>query len=431
VEKMNPTDPNTNVTPSASSSDPAPATPVAPSDPAATPVPAQDITPPIPTTPAGSATVTPDPSAPATTAPASPLPVSSTPKKSKRKWLVLGLVALVVVAAAAYWLMHGKAKPAAPATSTAPTLRVGFSMDTLKELRWQKDKQYMTDNAAKMGVQLTTLIANGDDKQQVADIENLISQKVDVLIVVPHNSAAVAPELAKAHAAGIKVLSYDRLILGGDVDYYVSFDNTQVGVNEAKYVVDHLPAGKVAKVAYVAGAPTDNNATQITQGVHSVVDPLVKAGKIQLVYEKPTDDWLPDNAYNGLKAFLATNKTVDGVICANDSTAFGAIHALQEVGLDGKVPVTGQDADLTAIKRLIVGTQTMTNYKSIKELTNRAMIMAVDIAKKKAPETNATTDNQLKKVPSYLLQPTPVTKDNIKDTVIKDGFYTEQEVYGS
>jgi len=358
-------------------------------------------------------------------------PVEESPQKSK-KWL-WALVALVVLAAIGFGvvsLTHKKpAASVAKTTAPAKVVRIGISMDTHKELRWQKDEQYLQDDAKKVGALTSVLVADGDDAVQVSQIENFISQKVDVLIVVPHSSDAVVPAIAEAHKAGIKVISYDRLALGSDVDFYVSFNNEQVGKNSAQYVVDALPAGKVAKVAIVGGAPTDNNATLIHTGAMTVLDPLVKSGKLQVVYDQPTTDWKPDLAYSNLKAFLDKGNVVDGVIAGNDGTAFGAIQALQEKGLAGKVPVTGQDADLAAVQRIVDGTQTMTNYKSVKDLAKRAIQIAVDFGNNRVPETNAVSDNHLKQVNSYLLQPVPVTKTNIMQTVVKDGWLTEKDIY--
>lgn len=354
--------------------------------------------------------------------------------KSNKLWKVAAVSALALlvlsVGGLAAWKILKVASPVVvPVQANSKTIRIGISMDTIKEQRWTKDLQYLQDAAKQHGASTTILVADGDDATQILQIENLISQKVDVLIVVPHSSTAVAPAIKEAHDAGIKVISYDRLTLGSFVDLYVSFNNEQVGKNSAQYVVNVLPQGKIAKIAYVGGALTDNNAAQIKTGAMSVLDPLIKAGKIALVYDEPTDNWLPDAAYKNLKTYLAKGNLVDGVVAANDATAFGAIQALQEKGLAGKIPVTGQDADLPALQRIVEGTQTMTNYKSIKDLANRTIQSAIDLANGKVPESNASLDNGMMQVKSYLLQPVPVTKDNIMQTVVKDGFLTEKEIY--
>jgi D-xylose transport system substrate-binding protein len=349
-------------------------------------------------------------------------------KKKSKKWHVIAAIGLVVVVALgvlAYLLLRTPAQ-----VTTEPSIRIGLSLDTYQESRWEKDKQYLEEYAKDSDAKLTTVIADGNADLQIQQVENLISQKVDVLVIVPHDAASIAPVIEKAHTAGIKVLSYDRLILNSDVDIYVSFDNEQVGKNSAQYVVDALSTKTGAKIAYVGGAPTDNNATLIKKGAMSVLTPLIESGKVELVYDVPTIEWKPDLAYVNLKAFLDKGNTVDGVIAGNDGTAFGAIRALQESNITG-IPVTGQDAELTAIQRLIAGTQLMTNYKSIKSLAAKTIEIAIDLANGKSPEQNATIANGFKDVPSFLLTPIPVTKTNINDTVIKDEFYTEAQVYGT
>jgi D-xylose transport system substrate-binding protein len=347
-------------------------------------------------------------------------------KKKSKKWLWIAIASAVIIALAivGYFLATAPAKIASKSS-----VRIGLSLDTYQESRWEKDRQYIKERAEASGAKVTTMIADGDDQLQIEQVENLISQRVDVLVIVPHDAKTIAPVIEEAHKAGIKVLSYDRLILDSDVDIYVSFDNEQVGKNSAQYVVDALATKTGAKIAYVGGAPTDNNATLIKKGVMSVLTPLIASGKVKLVYDVPTADWKPDLAYTSLKAYLDKGNVVDGVIAANDGTAFGAIRALQESGING-IPVTGQDAELTAIQRLIAGTQLMTNYKSIKSLASQAVDIAIDMAHGKAPTQNAKINNGFKDVPSYLLTPVPVTKANIDATVIKDGYYTTAEVYG-
>lgn len=163
----------------------------------------------------------------------------------------------------------------------------------------------------------------------------------------------------------------------------------------------------------------------------SVLDPLVKAGKIKLVYNVFTKDWSPSEAYANFKKFLDRGGSVDAVVTAYDGLAYGAIQALAEHHLDGKVPVSGQDAELTAIQRILRGTQTVTIYKPGRLLAEKAIEAAVDFANGKVPESNATVNNKTANIKSYLFDSVPVTKNTIEGTVIKYGHYTEVEVYGT
>jgi D-xylose transport system substrate-binding protein len=299
-------------------------------------------------------------------------------------------------------------------------------MDSLKEDRWKTDRDQMIKFAEQQGATVVVLAANGDDQLQIYQIENLIIQKVDVLIIIPHSAKAVAPMIAKAHQAGIKVISYDRLITDPNVDLYVSFDNEQVGKLQAEAVIN---AGAKGMLAYVGGAPTDNNSVLLKKGAMSVLTPLVKSGQISIGYDQPTADWSPDLAYTNLKKFLSTGKNVQGVVAANDGTAGGVIRALAEVDLAGKVPVSGQDAELSALQRIVVGTQTATVYKSIYLLAEKTIEEAMLLANKKTPLTNSSVMVETDSVPAYFIEPVLVTKQNLDSTVIKDGFHTRAEVY--
>ncbi|QIB26958.1 D-xylose ABC transporter substrate-binding protein [Caloranaerobacter azorensis] len=304
---------------------------------------------------------------------------------------------------------------------------IGFSMDTLKEERWQKDRDTLMARAKELGVKILIQAANGDDNKQIAQAENLISQGVDVLMVAPHNAEVAATIVEAAHEEGIPVLSYDRLIKNSDVDVYVSFDNEKVGELQAEYVTKLVPKGNYV---YIGGAPTDNNAHLFRKGAMNVLKPLIEKGDIKLVYDQMSKDWQPSEAQKHMENALTANKNkIDAVICANDGTAGGAISALSEQQLAGKVPVTGQDAELAACQRIVEGMQTMTVYKPIPKLAETALDVAIKLAKKEKVETNGTVNNGKIDVPSVLLEPIVVDKNNMMDTIIKDGYHPYEEVY--
>ena len=352
----------------------------------------------------------------------------------QKLWVIYigaAVIAICIAGTIAYLLVTGISPPS-NTTAGQKLIRVGLSMDTLSELRWQSDKDLLTQRAAQDGATLVTEVANSDDATQISQIEDLIAQKVDVIIIIAHNAQALSAAINDAHTAGIKVVAYDRLILNSDVDLYVSFDSTKVGEYAAQYVLQAVPAStSPVHVAYIGGAPTDNNAALVRNGAMSVLGPLISSGKVVLVLDKPTDNWDPQIAYENMKTFLDAGGKVDAVVAANDGTAGGVIQALSEHGLAGKVPLSGQDADLPALQRIVQGTQTVTSYKPIAQEAQVAMDDAVGLAKGTDPEVNTTVDNGLKSVPSYLIDPIPVTKDNIKETVIADGFHSAIEIYGT
>jgi D-xylose transport system substrate-binding protein len=304
---------------------------------------------------------------------------------------------------------------------------IGFSMATLQEERWQKDRDFFVAAAEKLGAEVNVQAANNDDAKQIQQAESLISQGVDVLVVVPNNAEATAAIVEKAHAANIKVIAYDRLIKNSDLDLYVSFDNERVGEMQATAITKLVPKGKYV---YIGGADTDNNAHLFKKGAFNILQPLIDSGDIEVVYDQFTKEWNPANALANMEnALTANSNMIDAVVAANDGTAGGVIQALASQGLDGKVPVSGQDAELAAAQRIVEGTQSMTVYKPIKNLAEKVAEIAVQIANGEDIKTDKVINNGKIDVPSILLDPTAVDKSNIDATLIADGFHTKEDVY--
>jgi len=278
--------------------------------------------------------------------------------------------------------------------------------------------------------------ANQDATQQLSQAEAALTNGAQVLVLDPVDSAAAATIADKAKAQGVPVIAYDRLILNSDgVNYYISFDNEEVGKLQAQSLVDDLNSMGVQNptIVMINGSPTDNNAGLFKQGAHSVFDPLVADGKLTIAKEYDTPDWSPDQAQNEMQqALTALGNKVDGVYAANDGTASGAIAAMKAAGIDPLPPVTGQDAELAGIQRILAGEQYMTVYKAIKPEAEAAAQLAYDLLTQTqvpADMTNGkTVNNGSYDVPSVLLTPIAVTKDNIKDTVVKDNFWTVDQI---
>ena len=313
----------------------------------------------------------------------------------------------------------------AAATAFAAEKRpvIGLSLDTLKEERWQRDRDTFIAEAGKRGASVIVQSANSDDTRQVRDVEALVSRGVDVLVIVPHNGAAMTRAVRSANEAKIPVIAYDRLILNAPINYYLSFDNVKVGEAQASYLAARLPAGHPAKVVRIYGAPTDNNAKLFKQGQDQVLAPLIASGRVTVVHEDWALDWKPENAKRILNAALTKHREIDAVLASNDGTAGGAIQALQEDGLAGKVLVTGQDADLAACQRILRGTQAMTIYKPLKNLAALAAQVAVDVARGQRPTTAVTIPNGARDVPAIFEKIISVDRDNLQATVVADGFH--------
>jgi len=307
---------------------------------------------------------------------------------------------------------------------------IGLSLDTLKEARWQADRDLFVKRAGELGVKVDVQSANGDDNQQIRDVESLLTSGIKVLVIVPHDGVAMARAVEMAHKAGVPVISYDRLIRNSDVDLYLSFDNVKVGELQAQYIVNKLPGGK-GRIVRVYGSPTDNNAKLFKQGQDNILNPLIKKGDIKVVRQDWAEDWKPENAKRIVNAAITDSSgKFDAVLASNDGTAGGAVQALLEAGLGGKVIVTGQDAELAACQRIARGTQSMTIYKPLKVLAAKAAEAAATMAKGKPIVAKETVNNGKIDVPSIFNEVFTVTKENLRDTVVKDGFLKEQDIFG-
>jgi D-xylose transport system substrate-binding protein len=338
-------------------------------------------------------------------------------------------ITLLLVVAFAVRCSQPSEKPGpAPARTEGKKIRIGFSMDTLKEERWHRDRDLLVKRARELGAEVLVQAANGNDALQNSQAENMLTQGVDILLVAPHNGKSAAVIVEAAHKAGVPVIAYDRLINDADVDLYLSFDNERVGQMQAEYLVQRRPKGSYV---VIGGAPTDNNAHLYHEGQMKVLDPLVKRGEIRIVADQWARDWLAVEALKIMEnALTRTANQVDAVVAANDGVAGGAIQALTEQNLAGKTLVSGQDAELSACQRIAAGTQSMTVYKPIQRLAYKAAEVAVKLARKQPHgETTRGVPNGKLDVPSILLEPIAVDKNNLVSTVIADGYQKLEEVY--
>ncbi|HEX6178842.1 MAG TPA: substrate-binding domain-containing protein [Thermoanaerobaculia bacterium] len=308
-------------------------------------------------------------------------------------------------------------------------VRIGFSMDTLKEERWQRDKALVEQRAKEIGAVLDVQVANGDDSVQVNQANNMLTKGVDVLIVAPHNGEIAASIVEAAHRRGVPVISYDRLIRNSDVDLYISHQVEKMGEMQAQYALERKPKGNYV---LIGGAPSDNNALLLRKGQMNVLEPAVKRGDIKIISQQFAREWKAEEALRITEdALTRTGNKIDAIIASNDGTAGGAISALDAVGLAGKVLVTGQDAQKDAIQRIVRGTQTMTIYKQIQPLAYGAVDAAVKLARKEPVEAKDKVNNGKIDVPSILLAPIAVDKANVDQTVIAEGYHKREEIYGA
>lgn len=324
---------------------------------------------------------------------------------------------------------------------------VGIALPTKSGERWVADGKYMKKEFKAAGYKVDMQYAEDVVENQVSQIENMITKGVDVLVVGAIDGEALSSVLDKAASEDIKVIAYDRLIRKSkNVDYYATFDNFKVGVLQGQYIEDKLGLkdGKGPfNVELFAGSPDDNNATFFFNGAMSVLDPYIKSGKLvvksgQTKFEQvATLRWDGATAQARMENLLSANYTsakVDVVLSPNDGLAHGIITALKAVGYgtgSKAYPIiTGQDAEVQGVKSIIAGEQSMTIFKDTRELAKVAVNMVGAILKGDKPEINdeKTYNNGEKIVPSYLLTPTAVSKDNYKEVVIDSGYLTEDQL---
>jgi D-xylose transport system substrate-binding protein len=298
--------------------------------------------------------------------------------------------------------------------------KIGFSLEAMKGERWQTDLSSFETRAKQLGAEVISRDADGDDDRQFQQVKDMIKSGVQVLVLLAHDNAKANQMVDAAKSAHVKVISYDRLVLNSDVDLYVSFDRLEIGRMQAEYLLKQAPVGNYV---LIAGSPNDAGAKTLHEAQMKVLQPHMDRGEIKVIADSYTKDWLPSEAYLFmLKAIESTHGQIAAVLASNDGLAGGAIQALREHNLAGKVAVSGQDADLAAVICIAQGAQSMTVYKSVMNEAVTAAEQAVRLAKGEKTHADGAINNGKTMVPTIMLKPVVVTRDNIKTTVVKDGF---------
>ena len=330
---------------------------------------------------------------------------------------------------------------------------VGISMpDKLLE-RWNHDGIFLKEHFEKEGCEVILKYADNLIDTQISDIRSMIDGGADLLVITAVDGAALSSVLDKAKSQGIKIIAYDRLLMNSPaVDYYVSYDNYKVGVLQAEYIISALRLEKSSQtktIEFVTGDPVDNNARYFYQGAVDTLMPYLESGKLSVLsnqqgfYETSTAQWSTDIAQQRLQIILNSyypeNVRLDAVLCANDSTALGATRALEsDYAGKNNVVVTGQDADVANIYSIIEGKQSMTVFKALRDESVVAVALGLSILSDETPDAELITrsgwkfecsynttdyDNGSKIIPSYLLSPITITKDNLEKELFDTGYY--------
>ncbi len=298
--------------------------------------------------------------------------------------------------------------------------KIGFLLDSLKVERWQTDFDSFKKRAEELGASVELADADGNDDLQFKQARKLIDQHVKALVIVPHDTGKAARIVEFAKSKGVPVIAYDRMIPNSDLDFFVGVDTVAIGEMQANSLTAVAPKGNYV---LLEGAPTDSNAHLILEGQKKALQPFVDRGDIKIVAEVWCPDWKPLEAYTRLADVIEKNQgQIAAIVASNDGTAGGAVQALEERKLDGKVAVSGQDADLAAIIRILKDTQTMTVYKPLASLASQAAEAAVALANGQQPKPSGSISNGKHAVPAIFGPVVAVNKLNVNSTVIKDGF---------
>lgn len=303
--------------------------------------------------------------------------------------------------------------------------KVGLLLDSYVIDRWYLDQKLFTDKVKELGGEVQIEVPHGDPAEQVRLGKKLIADGCKVIVIVPTDARKAAEIVTAAKAARVPVVSYDRLILSKDLSFYISYNNIKVGNLQAEYAVKKVPKGNYL---LLNGPTSDNNAILFRNGQMNILQPKVKSGEIKILADFILNDWSEIESLMKVDEFLSSStEKPDVILAANDAIASGAIQSLPKE-LAGKVVVTGQDADLLAIKNIIAGNQSMTIYKPIKPLAHQAAEIAIKLAKGEEIQNKTKLKNGDFEIDAILLDPLAVDKNNYKETVVQDGHVSLAEI---
>jgi D-xylose transport system substrate-binding protein len=314
------------------------------------------------------------------------------------------------------------------------SVTIGFSIatDTFIIERWNKDMKVFSAAAQELGAAVIVQLSAGGSREQIAQINYLVNQHIDILVVIAHDTEVLAEAVKQVRDAGIPVIAYDRLIMGIPLDAYISFDSREVGRMFGAALLRAMPRGNYL---VVNGSVHDSNSYEINAGLHELIDPAVGRGEISLVREIWLEEWSFDEALEKIGAIFEETLDrdaafrIDAISCGNDQIAGAVVQLLAERRLAGNVVVVGQDAELISCQHIMEGVQLMTVYKPIGRLAARAARLAMDIAGGKPLSPDLLLDNRSGvPIPAYLEAPIAVYKENM-EVVIKDGFHSYEDIY--
>jgi len=342
-------------------------------------------------------------------------------------WPVGKLFFVICVSLSSFAVSADKlAAPKAAAKDGGKKIKIGFVLGTLQEERYQKDQKYFVDEAKKRGCDPVVMAADNNEQTQATKVENLLSTGVKALVIQAVNSDAAAAMVKAAHNDKVPVIAYDRLINNAPVDFFITVDAAAIGRIQAKEAVKYTK--EKGNYVILMGQAGQSATNEITNGV---LDVLKKYPGIKVVVKQTHEGWSPSLAMATVENTLTKNQNkIDAILANNSGMAQGAVQALKEQGLAGKIFVAGSDADLANIKNIVAGHQHVEVLKEIETFAREAGRIACQFAKGEKPEGNVTVKSGEHLVKTLQMQVYPVTKSNLEERVFATGFHTKKAVYG-
>lgn len=344
----------------------------------------------------------------------------------KIKWLMVVVVMGLVIGTGILYFSQKDEVVLEESNPSDNRPMIGISVDSMVIERWKKDVNILKSNAEALGYRVEVTNAFENASKQNSQVVSLVDAGAKVIFIIPTDKDSLIDSIDYAKKHDVIVIAYDRMISNANVDAYVSFDNVLVGEYLAQALLDVSPKGNYV---IINGAPTDLNSFMFNAGYHNILKPYVERGDITIVHESWADGWREELAYERVNKLLEEGVKIDAIIGANDLLAEGIISALSEHGLVGEIPVVGHDAEVSACQRIVEDKQLMTVYKPISVLADGAMYVAEKLINGETLVYNETINDGSYEVPYIKFKVIPVTKENMRETVIKDLFHLEEDIY--
>lgn len=344
-------------------------------------------------------------------------------KRGLRRTKALVMAVILVLGAVTLTGCGNVVPEVSPKEDEDDSIQIGMCFDSFVIERWEKDRDIFVSSARDLGAVVNVQNANGEIAKQIEQIEYFINKGVDAIVIVSIDADSLEAVVKKALNKGIKVIAYDRMINNSDVNLYISFDNEAVGKLMAQSLVDS--GLERNRVLMLQGSPTDNNVEQVQNGFLSVAE----ENAVEVFASMHCEGWRAEDASDFLYANPEILDEVDGIMCGNDNLATAVVRVLSENRKAGEIAVVGQDADLEACQRIVEGTQIMTVYKPVEKLAEAAAKATVSLIRGEKLDTDTTIFDGTYNIPSIVLEPIPVTFENIDEMIIASGFHMKEEVY--